>query len=185
MWKLFEPREKLKMSNASLFEPGHSEQEFDNHQASKDELSQLKSEYGDISVIGPTIEIKGELNAEENLLIQGRIEGTINHKSKILVIGSEGVIKANINGSRVVIEGSVEGDIHGADSTVIRANANMAGDIFSPRVGIDEGAKFKGSIDMSASGTNKKNSGNELDELVNDLDLDKKSGQPKVAQKVS
>ena len=160
------------MSNSSLFEPSFNEhEELSSHADSKDELNELKSEYGDISVIGPTIEIKGELNAEENLLIQGKIEGTINHKSKILVIGSEGSIKANINGSRVVIEGSVEGDINGSDATVIKSNARMTGDIFSPRVGIEEGAKFKGSIDMDAGNSVKTHGSDPLDELVDDLNL--------------
>ena len=157
------------MSSSPIFEH-HDEHEFNVRKDSNDELSQLKSKYGDISVIGPTIEIKGELNAEENLLIQGRISGTINHKSKLLVIGAEGEIKANINGSRVVIEGSVEGDIHGTEATVIKSNAKMIGDLFSPRVGIEEGAKFKGSIDMEVKSSGKRAKDN-LDELVNDLDL--------------
>ena len=182
MWGIFKPRGKSGMSNPSLFESSHNEHEFGNQEDSKDELRQLKSEYGDISVIGPTIQIKGELNAEENLVIQGNIEGTINHKSKILVIGEEGTIKANINGSRVVIEGSVEGDIKGSDATVIKSDAHMQGDIFSPRVGIEEGAKFKGSIDMDISSPIKKSAGDNLDELVNDLDLtDKKNVEKKAS----
>ena len=160
------------MSNSSLFEPSFNEQQDSNDTTdAKDELNELKSEYGDISVIGPTIEIKGELNADENLLVQGKIEGTINHKSKILVIGSDGGIKANINGSRVVIEGSVEGDIRASDATVIKANARMQGDIFSPRVGIEEGAKFKGSIDMDVGNAARNPGSDHLDELVDDLDL--------------
>lgn len=186
MWKFFKPREKSGMSNSSLYEPSHNDHEFNNQEASKDELSKLKSEYGDISVIGPTIEIKGELNAEENLLIQGKIEGTINHKSKILVIGEEGAIKANINGSRVVIEGSIEGDIKGSDAIVIKSDANMKGDIFSPRVGIEEGAKFKGSIDMDVGSNHQKSSKDNLDELVNDLDLaESKEISNNIAKKAS
>ena len=170
------------MSSSPIFEQ-HSEHEMNSREESSDELSKLKSEYGDISVIGPTIEIKGELNAEENLLIQGRISGTINHKSKLLVIGAEGEIKANINGSRIVIEGSVEGDIHGSEATVIKSNAKMIGDLFSPRVGIEEGAKFKGSIDMDAASVGKRAKDN-LDELVNDLDL-ADSDKAKVAKQAS
>lgn len=175
------------MSNSSLFEPSFSEHDEVNiHEESKDELSQLKSEYGDISVIGPTIEIKGELNAEENLLVQGKIEGTINHKSKILVIGDEGSIKANINGSRVVIEGSVEGDISGTEATVIKSNAHMKGDIYSPRVGIEEGAKFKGSIDMDVGKAAKKPAEDNLNELVDDLNLaDNKNIKSDIAKKAS
>ncbi len=174
------------MSNSSLFEPSFNEhEELSSHADSKDELNELKSEYGDISVIGPTIEIKGELNAEENLLIQGKIEGTINHKSKILVIGSEGSIKANINGSRVVIEGSVEGDIKGSEATVIKSNARMKGDIFSPRVGIEEGAQFKGSIDMDAGNTVKNRDNDSLDELVDDLNLAENKNSKDVSKKVS
>ena len=177
------------MSNSSLFEPNPNEHDFESHSShedAKDELHKLKAEYGNISVIGPTIEIKGELNAEENLLIQGKIEGTINHKSKILVIGDEGAIKANINGSRVVIEGSVEGDIHGSEATVIKSNANMKGDVYSPRVGIEEGARFKGSIDMNVGHKSSKSADDHLDELVSDLDLaDSKDIKSNVAKKAS
>ena len=110
----------------------------------------------DISIIGPTLKFKGELSAEEDLLIRGHIEGKIHHKSKLLIIGEEGTVKADIDGSRVVTEGTVEGDIHGSDSTVIKTSAHVRGNIYSPRVGIEAGAKFKGSIDMDVGGAAEK-----------------------------
>ena len=103
---------------------------------------------GQMSVIGPTLVIKGELEAEENLLVQGRIEGTIKHNAESIVIGERGTVQANIKARNVIIEGTVEGDIHGSESVSIRETANVQGNIFTPRISITEGAHFKGGIDM-------------------------------------
>ena len=103
---------------------------------------------GQMSVIGPTLVIKGELEAGENLLVQGRIEGTITHNAESLVIGEQGTVRANIKARNVIIEGTVEGDIHGSESVSIRETANVKGNIFTPRISITEGAHFKGGIDM-------------------------------------
>ena len=130
---------------------------FTSYAQKEDELeNQHESVDQDISIIGPTLKFKGELSAEEDLLIRGHIEGKIHHKSKLLIIGEEGTVKADIDGSRVVTEGTVEGDIHGSDSTVIKTSAHVRGNIYSPRVGIEAGAKFKGSIDMDVGGAAEK-----------------------------
>ena len=130
---------------------------FTSYAQKEDELeNQHESVDQDISIIGPTLKFKGELSAEEDLLIRGHIEGKIHHKSKLFIIGEEGTVKADIDGSRVVTEGTVEGDIHGSDSTVIKTSAHVRGNIYSPRVGIEAGAKFKGSIDMDVGGAAEK-----------------------------
>jgi len=103
---------------------------------------------GKMSVIGPTLVIKGELEAGENLLIQGRVEGTITHNAESLVIGERGTVQANIKARNVVIEGTVDGDIYGSESVSIRETAKVKGNIFTPTISITEGAHFKGGIDM-------------------------------------
>jgi cytoskeletal protein CcmA (bactofilin family) len=103
---------------------------------------------GQMSVIGPTLVIIGDLEAGENLLVQGRIEGTITHNAESLVIGERGTVRASIKARNVIIEGTVEGDIHVSESVSIRETANVKGNIFTPRISITEGAHFKGSIDM-------------------------------------
>jgi cytoskeletal protein CcmA (bactofilin family) len=100
------------------------------------------------SVLGPTLKFKGELSADEDLLIQGEVEGTIRHSSS-LTIGESGHIKANVAAEYVSVEGNVEGDIHGSQSVTVRETADITGNICSPIVSLLEGAKFNGKIDMS------------------------------------
>jgi len=100
------------------------------------------------SILGPTISFKGELKAEEDLLIQGQIEGSITHTSS-LTIGNEGNVKADIKAEYITVEGKVKGDMRGSKSVIITDSGNVNGNIFSPTVTLVEGATFNGSIDMS------------------------------------
>ena len=100
------------------------------------------------SVLGPTLKFKGELRADEDLLIRGKIEGSIKHSSN-LKIGKEGNIKAEVSAEYIEVHGEVDGNLTGSKSVVVRDSANVAGNIYSPTVSLHEGAKFNGSIDMS------------------------------------
>jgi cytoskeletal protein CcmA (bactofilin family) len=102
------------------------------------------------SVLGPTLRFKGELAADEDLLIQGQVEGSIEH-SQSLTIGTEGGVKGNIHARIVIIDGAVEGDVHGLESVTVRETARVRGNIFAPRVGLADGAKFTGRIDMDSA----------------------------------
>ena len=102
------------------------------------------------SVLGPSLRFKGELHADEDLLIQGQLEGSIEH-TRSLTIGTEGGVKGNIRARIVIIDGTVEGDIHGLESVTVRETARVHGNIFAPRVGLADGAKFTGRIDMDAT----------------------------------
>jgi cytoskeletal protein CcmA (bactofilin family) len=93
----------------------------------------------------------GELSADEDFILQGRIEGSINHTQSVM-IGADGVVQGNIH-ARVVVDGSVEGDLHGSDSVVVNASGRVNGNIFAPRVGLVDGALFNGRIDMGARQT--------------------------------
>jgi cytoskeletal protein CcmA (bactofilin family) len=106
------------------------------------------------SVLGPTLKFKGELTAEEDLMIQGSIEGSIKHSSS-LTIGESGHVKANVTAEYIAVEGNVEGDIHGSQSVTIRETANINGNISSPTVSLLEGATFNGNIDMTGKGFEK------------------------------
>ena len=100
------------------------------------------------AVIGSKIRFKGELVGEEDLLIQGHVEGTIDLKNHNLTIGEQGVIKANVKARTIVIEGSVDGDLFGEERIVIKESSNVSGNITAERVALEDGAKFRGSIDM-------------------------------------
>jgi cytoskeletal protein CcmA (bactofilin family) len=99
------------------------------------------------SVLGPTLYFKGELSAEEDLLIQGRVEGSITHTQR-LTVGAQGTVKANISAQLIIVEGTVDGDLQAEKSVVVKETAKVRGNIFAPTVSILEGACFSGNIDM-------------------------------------
>ena len=99
-------------------------------------------------MIGTSIVIKGDVTGEEDLLVQGRVEGTIALKQNNLTIGKEGSIKANVRAKEIFIEGQVEGDLNGAERIAIQKSGTVRGNLVAPRVSLEDGAKFKGSIDM-------------------------------------
>jgi cytoskeletal protein CcmA (bactofilin family) len=101
-----------------------------------------------VSVLGPTLKFKGELTASEDLLIQGQVEGSITHTSK-LTIGPEGVLNASVRADHIAIEGTVTGDLVATTSVVVSETSQINGNIYSPTVTLREGAKFNGKIDMS------------------------------------
>src|SRR3984893_12693422 len=99
------------------------------------------------SVLGPTLYFKGDLTAEEDLLIQGRLEGSITHTQR-LTVGPQGTVKANIKAQLIIVEGTVEGDLQAEKSVFVKESAKICGNIYAPTVSILEGASFSGSIDM-------------------------------------
>jgi cytoskeletal protein CcmA (bactofilin family) len=101
------------------------------------------------SVLGPTLKFKGELSADEDLLIKGRVEGSIKHSSS-LTIGEGGHVKANVSAEYISVEGRVEGDLNGSKCVKIRETAKIDGNIVSPNVSLVEGATFNGIIDMDS-----------------------------------
>jgi len=107
------------------------------------------------SVLGPTLEFKGELKADEDLLIRGKVEGSIRHSSN-LKIGKEGRIEAEVRAEYIEVHGEVKGDLTGSKSVVVRSSANVTGNIYSPNVSLHEGATFNGTIDMSVTGKSAK-----------------------------
>ena len=101
------------------------------------------------SVLGPTLVFKGELHAEEDLVIEGRIEGSIQHQEKNLTIGPQGVIKADINAKVITVEGTVEGDLVGDVAVVLRSTARVKGNLSAPRIVIEDGAQLNGRVDTA------------------------------------
>lgn len=102
----------------------------------------------DAAVVGPSIHIEGTLSGEEDLIIEGRVNGTVKLQGHSLTVGSHGQINADIYAHTVVVDGTVEGDLFGAERVVIRKSADIRGNITSPRVSLEEGARFKGAIEM-------------------------------------
>lgn len=102
------------------------------------------------SVLGKTLVFKGELSADEDLILQGRVEGSIHH-TQSLTVGVDGVVIGDTHARSIVVEGTVEGDLRASASVLILATAKVRGNIAAPRVGIMEGANFNGSVDMTGA----------------------------------
>lgn len=98
--------------------------------------------------IGPSITIKGDVSGEENLVVQGRVEGTIDLKQNNVTVGKHGRVKADIHGRVIDVEGEVEGNLFGDEQVVVRQSGAVRGNITAPRVSLEDGANFKGTIDM-------------------------------------
>jgi cytoskeletal protein CcmA (bactofilin family) len=112
-------------------------------------LSKEKESSGrQLSTLGRTLVFKGELDAAEDLLIQGRVEGSISHSGSNLTIGAHGEVTADVDANRVIVQGTVHGDVRATESITIEPSAKVRGNMFAPSIGLKEGAKFKGSIDM-------------------------------------
>ena len=102
-------------------------------------------------MLGPSLRFRGELSAQEDLIVQGSVEGSITH-TQSLTVGTDGTMKGDIRARVIVIDGKVEGDLYATESVSIRATAKVKGNVFAPRVGITEGAFFQGQIEMQPSG---------------------------------
>jgi cytoskeletal protein CcmA (bactofilin family) len=103
---------------------------------------------GERATIGRSITIRGEVTGDEDILIQGRVEGSVNLGQHNVTVGPEGEVKADIAGRIVTLEGSVEGDVRAQEQVVLRSSARVQGDITAPRVVLEDGARFRGGVDM-------------------------------------
>lgn len=100
------------------------------------------------AVIGPSIHIDGDVRGEEDLLIEGEVGGTVQLKNNSLTIGPNGKVRADVYAHSIYVDGFVEGDLFGAERVHIRKSAQVKGNVTSPRVSVEDGAKFKGAIEM-------------------------------------
>jgi cytoskeletal protein CcmA (bactofilin family) len=99
-------------------------------------------------MIGPSIVIKGSVTGDEDLLVEGTVEGTIELRSHEVSVGTSGTVNADIHAKVVKIDGEVSGDVNGGEKVIISKSGNVRGNIIAPRVTLEDGAIFKGSIDM-------------------------------------
>lgn len=108
-----------------------------------------------VAVIGRSIRINGDLRGEEDLKIEGDVSGTVELKKGNLTIGKEGKVKADVYAKAIMVDGTMEGDLYASERVNIRAQAHVRGNVTAPRVGIEDGAKFKGSIEMDQAAVDK------------------------------
>jgi cytoskeletal protein CcmA (bactofilin family) len=104
----------------------------------------------DRATIGRSISIRGDVTGDEDLFIQGRVEGSVDLQQNTVTVGPEGEVRASIVGRVVTVEGRVEGNISAAEQVVLRSTAVVEGDITAPRLVLEDGARFRGGVDMGA-----------------------------------
>ena len=98
--------------------------------------------------IGKSVIIKGELSGSEDLYVDGQVEGSIELHGNRLIIGPHGQVRANVNAKGVIVQGKLEGNIRAAERAELTKSAIAVGDIVTQRVAIEEGAYFKGKVDI-------------------------------------
>jgi cytoskeletal protein CcmA (bactofilin family) len=110
---------------------------------------------GDQATIGKSLVVKGEVSGSESLYIDGKVEGAINLAGNRVTVGRNGQVAANISAREVVVLGKVRGNIQASDRVDIRSEGSLTGDVIAQRISIEDGAYFKGGIDIRKPGQTK------------------------------
>lgn len=104
---------------------------------------------GERAVVGSSISVKGDLTGAEDLVILGHVEGKIDVASNTVTVGQGGRVHADIHGAVIVIEGEVEGNLYGTERTVLKSSGKVKGNLHAPKISIEDGAQFEGTVDMN------------------------------------
>jgi cytoskeletal protein CcmA (bactofilin family) len=121
-------------------------------------ISEIPQQKKSQSVIGQNIKFRGELIGTEDIHIEGSVEGTIIMEGHNLTIGTEGILDANVHANTITINGQLTGDILADELISIKNSAQVKGNLIAPRIQLDDGGKFRGSMDMVDNEQEKKDS---------------------------
>ena len=103
------------------------------------------------SIVGPSMLVQGDMNGDEDLVVQGRIEGSITLKKNLVTVGKDGRVNATVNAKSIRVEGTVEGELRGKEQVIVTRTGSVSGNIVAPRVTLEDGCRFKGAIDMEGA----------------------------------
>lgn len=112
------------------------------------ETPRMENFRADVAHIGKSVVIKGELSGSEDLYLDGEVEGNIELRGHSLIVGPNGRVRANVHAKDVVVHGKVDGNIQAKEKVELKKSAVLNGDIFTQRIMIEDGAFFKGAIDI-------------------------------------
>jgi cytoskeletal protein CcmA (bactofilin family) len=145
MWKSSKPEERP-VTNAATpaVHPPEIKKEF----RPMEPMKSADSFRADVAHIGKSVLVKGELSGSEDLYLDGEVEGSIDLQEHNLTIGPHGRVRANVKAKDVIVHGKVDGNIHGTDRVELKRSAVLVGDISTQRIVIEDGAFFKGAIDI-------------------------------------
>ncbi len=111
---------------------------------------------GEQATIGKSLVVKGEVSGSESLYIDGKVEGSISLPGNRVTVGRNGQVAANITAREIVVLGKVRGNVTASDRVDIRSEGSLTGDVTAQRISIEDGAFFKGGIDIRKPGSNEK-----------------------------
>lgn len=134
------------------------------------------------ATIGPSIIIKGDLSGGEDLVIEGRVEGKVDLKQHNVTVGRSGRVKADIFGKVITIEGEVDGNVFAQEQAILRQAGAIRGNITAPRVILEDGSRFKGSIDMEGKEGSSSRHGSERPQSVDRQQAGEPAGASRAAQ---
>ena len=109
-------------------------------------LQSVESFCPDVTHIGKSIVIKGNVSGSGDVYLAGELEGSVELRDGSLTVGPEGCIRANLQARSIVVQGRVDGNLYGLERIELKKSATVVGDIYTPRVAIEEGASLKGSV---------------------------------------
>src|SRR5271166_5460506 len=128
---------------------------FDSHMAPAEiRLHFVRSEVpqsNETAKIGKSVMTKGELSGGQDLFVDGEVQGSIEIPGRSLTVGPNGHVRANIQAGNVILYGRVQGDIRATNRVELRKSTSVCGDISTKRISIEDGAYFKGTIDILAT----------------------------------
>jgi len=100
----------------------------------------------DVAHIGKSIAIKGELSGSEDVYLEGELEGRVELLDGSLTVGPDGRIRGNLQAPQIVVRGRVDGNLYGRERVELKKSAILVGDIYTPRIAIEDGAYLKGNV---------------------------------------
>ena len=109
-------------------------------------LQSVESFGSDVTHIGKSIVIKGEVSGSGDVYLDGYLEGTIELLDGSFTVGSEGCIRANLQARSIVVQGRVDGNLYGLERAELKKSATVVGDIYTPRIAIEDGAFLEGNV---------------------------------------
>jgi len=110
---------------------------------------------GETATIGASIFVKGRIEGNDDLVIRGRVEGTVKLPKNKVIVASGSEVKADVTARSIQVEGHVQGTLKGGHDVIVRSGGQVDGDILAPRVSLENGARFNGTIDMGGDGSSK------------------------------
>ena len=153
MWKPNQPGNSPQSPNNEPVRPAAPASGRFEARRSRPSSAPQPSAAADQATIGKSLVVKGEVTGSESLYVDGKVEGAINLPGNRVTVGRNGQVAANITAREIVVLGKVRGNVNASDRVDIRSEGSLTGDVIAQRISIEDGAFFKGGIDIRKPGS--------------------------------